>query len=176
MKKLILIAFLALSVAACKKGELGVVTFDVNQNGTFEMPPNDDLLALLEVTTPAVNSTWKGDFQNNNTNADNLREMKLKSASMTINEPAGQTWKFLEKIEVYIKADGLSETKIAYKDNIDPNVGQTLVLNTVDVDLKPYAQKDAFQLTIKTKAREITTQTIKGDFNMVFKVSAQVLD
>jgi hypothetical protein len=175
MKKLILIAFIAIAFAGCKKGELGVVTFDVKQDGTFEMPANNDLLGYLEVLTPPINSTWKGDFQNNNTNADNLREMKLKAASMTITSPPGQTWKFLENIEVYIKADGLAETKIAYKENIDPNIGQTLVLNTVDVDLKPYAQKDAFQLNIKTKAREITSQKITGDFHLTFSVTANVL-
>ena len=176
MKKLILVAFIAASFTGCKKGELGVVTFDVKQEGTFEMPPNNGIFDFLEVLTPAVSSNWEGEFQNNNTDADRLREMKLKSAQMTINEPAGQTWKFLESIEVYIKADGLAETKVAYKENIDQNIGQTLVLNTVDVDLKPYAQKDAFQLKIRTKARETTAQTIKGDFELVFKVTADVID
>jgi hypothetical protein len=175
MRKLLLIAFVAVMASSCKKGELGSVSFNVKQNGTFEIPANNGILDLLEVLTPAMSSNWNGEFQNNNTNADNLREMKLKAASMTITEPAGQTWKFLEKIEVYLKADGLDEVKIAYKENIDPNIGQTLNLDVVDVDLKPYAKKDAIQLRIKTKAREQTSQPTKGTFELTFGVTANVL-
>lgn len=176
MKKLILVAFIAISLAGCKKGDLGVVTFDVTQDGTFEYPPNNGILDLLEITTPAISSSWKGQFENNNTDANNLEEMKLKTATLTITEPGGQTWKFLKSMEVWIEADGLQKTKIAYNDNIDENIGQTLSLTPIDVDLKPFAQKDQFQLTIKTQARETTSQTIKGNIEMVFKVTADVIN
>lgn len=176
MRKLLLIAFVAAAFAGCKKGDLGVITFDVTQTGSFEYPPNNDILSLLEVTTPAINSSWKGQFENNNTNADNIEEMKLKTANLVIKDPPGQTWKFMKSMEVWIEAEGIQETKIAYNDNIDENIGQTLALTPVDVDLKPFAQKDQFSLTIRTKARETTSEWIKGDIEMVFKVTADVID
>lgn len=175
MRKLFLVAFLAVAAVSCEKGNLGVVTFDVTQDGEFTYPPNNGILDLLEATTPAISSSWKGQFQNNNTDADKLQEMKLKTSELTITKPGGQTWKFLKSMEVWIKADGLQDTKIAYNDNIDENIGQTLTLTPIDVDLKPFAQKDQFQLTIKTKARETTSEEIDGNIHMVFKVKADVI-
>jgi hypothetical protein len=176
MRKLILVALLAVAAVSCEKGNLGVVTFDVTQDGTFTYPPNNGILDLLSITTPAIKSTWKGQFENNNTDADKLQEMKLKTSELTITAPGGQTWKFLKSMEIWIKAEGLQETKVAFNNNIDENVGQTLVLTPIDVDLKPFAQKDEFELTIKTQARETTSEKIEGNIHMVFKVKADVID
>ncbi|RYD76856.1 MAG: hypothetical protein EOP53_13945 [Sphingobacteriales bacterium] len=168
--------FLAVIVllAGCKK-ELGVATFDVDSQSTFTIQGGGGILNLLEIVTPGVQTNWEGDFANNNTNKDQLREMHLTDLTLTITNPAGQTFDFLENIHIFIKADGLQETEIAYKENIPTTIGQTLKLDAKDIDLTQYAKKDAFTLRVTAKQRKTISQDVTMRADMIFKVTADVL-
>lgn len=159
----------------CKK-EPGVVTFNVKSSSEFIIEGSGSILSLLEVVTPGVSTNWEGDFANNNTNKDQLRDMRLRELVLNITAPAGETFDFLENIHIFIEADGLQETEIAYRDNIPDNIGQTLELQTKDVDISPYARKDAFKLRVKAKQRSVNSDDVRVRADMIFKVTADVLD
>jgi hypothetical protein len=169
--------FLAVLVLAssCNK-EPGEVTFNVNSQSNFVIQGNGSILNLIEVVTPGVSTNWEGDFSNNNTNKDQLREMHLRELVLNITAPAGETFDFLENIHIFISADGLQEAEIAYKDNIPDNIGQTLTLDTKDVDISPYAKKDAFKLRVQAKQRSVNSDDVSIRADMTFKVTADVLD
>ncbi|MGZ5281589.1 MAG: hypothetical protein ACXWEY_04855 [Bacteroidia bacterium] len=159
----------------CKK-EPGEVTFNVKSESNFIVEGSGSILSLLEVVTPGVSTNWEGDFANHNTNKEQLRDMRLRNLVLNITAPAGETFEFLENIHIYIEADGLQETEIAYRDNIPTNIGQTLELQTKDVDISPYAKKDAFKLRIKAKQRSVNPDDVHIRANMTFQVTANVLD
>jgi hypothetical protein len=175
MKNALMLLMLVVLFGGCKK-DPGEVTFNVNSSSEFIIEGNGSILSLLEVVTPGVSTNWEGDFANNNTNKDQLRDMRLRQLVLNITAPAGETFEFLENIHIFIEADGLQETEIAYRDNIPTNIGQTLELQTKDVDISPYARKDAFRLRVKAKQRSVNADDVKIRADMVFKVTANVLE
>jgi hypothetical protein len=178
MKKIslaIMSLFLIFSIGGCKKGELGTVSFDQSQSVDFVIPHNS-VLALPNIITPAVSTNWSANFSNHNTDKDHLRELKLKTLTLNITGPAGKTWGFMKSIDIYIQADGLSETKIAYNEDIPDNSGQSISLNTVDVDLTPYAKKDNFTLRVQSTTRELNPDDVDVRADMVFGVTANLLN
>jgi hypothetical protein len=177
MKKISILLFftMLLTVVSCKKKEPGLVTFKVYSEVGFELPPNTTL-DLVPILTPGVTQNWNAEFTNNNTDKDKVREMKLNDLTLVIKSPPGKTFKFLQNIDVYIQAENLQETLVAYAHDIPETVGQSLVLTPVDVDLAPYAKKDAFKLRISTKPDEYNPDYVEMDAQMHFLITADVIN
>lgn len=71
----------------------------------------------------------------------------------------------MKEITIYIKAEGLEETEIASKTNIPNTVGNQLVLETSNQDLKEYIKKDKFSLRVNAVTDEmiVTDHTLRTD-------------
>ena len=176
MKRFLVIALLTSTffLGACKKSEIGLISFDVSNKASFQLPPNS-ILDLPPIITPPINGNWQSSFGNNNADVNKIQNLKLKSITLNITSPAGKGWGYMENIDMYISADGLAETEIAFIHGIPVTQGPSLDLNPVDVDLQAYAKKDNFSLRIASKARQTNSDYINVDANMVFKVTANVL-
>jgi hypothetical protein len=175
MKNALMLLVLVALFGGCKK-DPGEVTFNVTSEENFIVEGSGSIISLLEVVTPGVTTNWEGDFANNDTRKDQIRDMRLRELVLNITAPAGETFEFLENIHIFIEADGLQKTEIAYKDNIPTNIGQTLTLDTKDVDISPYARKDVFKLRIQAKQRSVNADDVHIRADMTFKVTANVLD
>lgn len=176
MKRLKYFAFLILmlaTVAGCKK-DLADVNFTISQSTTFTIQPNS-ILQLPDVLTGNINENWQGDFSSNNADVNKIDELKLNSLALTITSPDGKTWGFMQSIAIYIQAEGLPETKMAYIDNIPENAGRTINLTTTSADLRQYVQKNSFTLRIASSARSYNPDTINARADMVFGVKANPL-
>ena len=104
-----------------------------------------------------------------------IQEIKLKSLRLEITDPANGTFSFLNKVEIYISADGLPEKKIAWKENIPDSVGGTLDLETSNDDLKDYLIQDTYELKVRTTTDEILTRDYTVNITAVFRVNAEIL-
>jgi hypothetical protein len=159
---------------SCKKSEPGTVSFTLYSEVQLQVPPNSTL-DLIPILTPGITEDWSGDFSNNNTNKDKIREMKLNDMTMVIQSPPGKTFKFLKDIDIYIEADGLQETEIAFAHDIPSTAGQTLTLTPMDVDLAPYAKKESFKLRLSVKPAEYNTDYVNILTQMHFGVTADII-
>jgi hypothetical protein len=175
IKNALMLLVVLVLASSCKK-EPGEVSFNVNSQSDFIIKGSSSILNLLEVVTPGISTNWEGDFSSNNTNKEKITDMRLRELVLNITNPAGQTFDFLENIHIFIKADGLQETEIAYNDNIPENIGQTLTLQTKDVDISPYAKKDNFTLRVTAKQRKVNNNDVSVRADMTFHVTANVLD
>lgn len=173
MKKSLLFLFAMLMFSiSCTKENL-TVNLDIAQQENFEIPASS-LLDVLTVVMP-VTTNWEQQFKNYNTSKDQLKELKLKTLSLNVTAPSGKTLRFLKDIEIYIVADGLVEKKIAFKENISDNIGQTLELDVVNTDLTPYAKKNEFKLRVRSTQDEVNPDRVSVRADMIFAAVAYLI-
>ena len=170
---------LLLSTASCKK-ILDLLTFQVNDSTTLQLPatgpapgplPNP-ILTLPGVT---VNSTASSTYANNNTSADSVQDVTLDRLALTITDPAGQNFDFVKSISISISADATGSGKLLLASLNPVPTGQTTI------ELKPADQKlDALlsgkQYTLFTTVeltqlglRQATTVRADSRFNVKAK-------
>jgi hypothetical protein len=128
----------------------------------------------FNIYTPNITTSSESTFESNDTRKDLIESITLKTMTMTISDPSGDDFSFLKSIEIYISADGLSDTKIASKDNIS-NTTTVLNLETSTADIKEYIKKDSFKLKVTTTTDEVLTHNYTIDIHSVFFVDAKIL-
>ena len=114
-------------------------------------------------------------FQNNNTRSDLVQSVKLSQLTLNITSPQGQTFSFLQNVSVYISGDSLPEVEIATKQNIPANVGDTLVMDVTNVELKDYIKASQIKMRISGTTDKLTTANICVNVNARFFVQANLL-
>ena len=161
-------AFLLLSLcslflaSSCDKAaELTQFEFDYTSNITI--PSTFGINLPFDVTTPPVPTNSSTTLSAQNTAWSLVRELRMSEVKLTVTAPDGQTLDFLQSVRLFIDADGLDEVLIASKDNIPNGTGPVLQLDiTPNVDLKPYLQKDNFQI----RAAVVTDQTVNRNVDV----------
>jgi hypothetical protein len=104
-----------------------------------------------------------------------IEEVKLTSLELTITVPSDGNFDFMKTINVYMSAEGLPETKIAWKENIPNGSGSVLELDTSNEDLKEYIKKDKVVMRLNTITDQLITTEYHIDIHSVFFVDAKIL-
>ncbi len=172
--RLILTSLLLFAFFSCQKDPT-LVTFDVERQATFNIPPST-LLELPNIVTPVMGTNWEADFASNDTRKDKLREVYLKRMVMRITNPPGKTFRFVESIRIYIRADGLEETEVATSPAIPNTVGQELVMIPIRVNLNPYIQRDNFTMRAYIRLDEVNADNVDVTSDLTFEITADALD
>ncbi len=177
MKKI----FLSLLVAsatfftACEQDGLSV-SFDLNYNNDFtvESALITDIGIPVDVSSPPVNTNSSETFTSNNTQLDKLEKAELTNLTLTITAPDGQTFSFLNEVNVYIQGQGLSEELVASKTNVNVT-SNTLVMDVQSTDLAAHIKSGEFTM----RANITTDETVSEDIDIAaastFKVTAKAL-
>ncbi len=174
MKKILILSAILLSFVACDK--LSEYTkFDLKYNTSVTIPSTFGMNIPFTVYTPSVTTNTESQFSLNNTRTDLIEEVTLKSVILTITDPEGSDFSFLKSIEVYLSADSLDEIKIASREGITNDVGDTLHLVTEPDDLQAYIKKESFTLSVKTVTDEMLSHDYTIDIDAVFGVDARIL-
>ncbi len=104
-----------------------------------------------------------------------VEEISLKTLTLTLTDPSESNFSFLNEIHIYISAEGLDETEIAWKTNITDDTGVVLSLETTGVNLKDYILKDNFSLRVNTKTNKLLSADHYIDLDAAFFVDAKIL-
>jgi hypothetical protein len=94
---------------------------------------------------------------------------------LTITSPSSQRFDFLKDITLYINADGLGETEIAFAKDVPDNIGTELELTVTGNNLRDYIVKDKFTIRVETVTDKTVNQEIKIDLGSKFHIIADVL-
>jgi hypothetical protein len=170
MRKLLIPMLLWLSLAGCKK--IHLTTFNINNSTEFTVPAATPIGIFSSVPVP---SSSQNSFQQQGTDASHLQEVSLDKLSLTVKNPAGKSFDFLDKIHIYISASGQPEQEIAYLDPIPHNGALTITLNTTGVELVEYIKQDTYNLRISTATNQILNQDVTIRADMTFRVKAKLL-
>lgn len=175
MNKLIIIGgAILLFLAGCKAVDK-LTQFNMDFNSTVVIPVPEETNLPSDVKTPDVVTNSESTFSVKDTRKDMIEEVKLTSLELTITSPSTGNFDFMKTINVYMTAEGLPETKIAWKENIPNEAGSVLELNTSNEDLKEYIKKDKIVLRLNTVTDELITTEHHIDILSVFFVDARIL-
>lgn len=165
---------MCLMLVSCERAD-ELTQFDMDYTETIVVPSSSGINLPFNLTTPETETNSETTFQNNDTRKDLIEEIKVTEVTLTLTQPSSADFSFLESIEVFIQADGLDETRVAWQENVPENVGSTLSLNTSDMDLQEYVKKDEIVL----RARTVTDEALTSDHHIEvytnFFVNAKVL-
>jgi len=165
---------IVISVAGCNKIDEWT-QFDIEYNKNVTIPATTGINLPINIPTPPISTNSKSEFEVNNTAKKLVEKINLKTLKLTITSPADADFSFLKSMEVYISAEGMSETKIAWKDNIPNNIGNVIELDVSNTNLKDYILKDEIKLRLKTVTDKILGKDHTINVHSVFFVDARIL-
>lgn len=173
-KQLLLVLFAAttlIGINSCKKIR-ELKTFEIDYSTEFEIPSSSIFGGLVQTPAKRVETNTSSSLEDQGTKAKWVKTVYLNKMSGTITNPSNEDFNFLESIEVYISAEGLSEIKMAYNDNIPQDVNTIKLYPTPNCDLKEFLLKDAINIRTIAKASNSRAVTVKAD--LTFEVEAQL--
>jgi hypothetical protein len=157
--------------SGCKK--LGV-NFAINHQSTFRVESSSPLNLPFEAATPDVTTNSSQQFENNNTAANLIKEIKLEELKLSITNPANKTFSFLKSVQIFISTNNSDEIELASLDNI-VSTAQTISLNCTTQNLDKYVKASSYKLRTRVVTKETVTQAVDIRTDLKFKVKAGIL-
>ena len=149
--------------------------FDISFEESITIPATSPIDLPFTISTPNIETNSNSEFSSNDTAKNLVEEIKLTEFKLTLKNPSSEDFSFLETIEIYIAADDLPDTLLAWNPTPISNDRNVMFLDTSNEDLKAYIFKDAFYLKVKVGTDEVLTQDYDIDINTVFFVDAKIL-
>ena len=168
--KVVLSIFAAVLICGCNEIE-EMLTFSVNDSTNIRIESASPLNLPLEIPTPAVTSNSRQEFENNNTHADLVRDVKLQQLKVTITQPSGKNFSFLKNIRIFISADEQSEVELASLDNISTDSGVIELIPTQQ-KLDEFIKASTYDLRTQITTDETLTQDVDARVDLKFQVTA----
>ncbi len=168
--KITVIALLGLLIVSCSVID-SLLTFTVSNQTSFKIASGFPLNLATEIVTPDVTTNSSAVFENNNTKAGLVKDVKLDELILTITDPADKTFGFLKSIHLFISTDSSDEIELAYMDNINSN-SNTISLICTSAKLDKYVKASSYKLRAKATVGETLTKDITVRSDMKFKVTA----
>lgn len=158
---------------SCKKGDVEK-KFDLTLTGIVLNSPAQPGSAPDTVFSSQVITTGiEAKLNENGATLQNIKKIDLKSLSLTITAPSGQTFDGIEYLVSYINAVGLGEIKVAYKAPIPQTGLTTITQDSQFSDLTEYIKQSEFNFILKGYCNTaIPAMTLTADIS--FSVTAMV--
>lgn len=170
IKTYAVLSFFALFIISCSVVDK-LLTFTVSNQTSFKIASGFPLNLATEIITPDVTTNSSAEFQNNNTKADLVKDVKLTELKLTITDPTDKTFSFLKSIHLYISTDANDEIELAYLDNINSSTN-TINLICTSQKLDKYIKASFYKIRAKAVVKETITKDITVKSDMKFKVTA----
>lgn len=174
LKTIFILLILPILLIQCKKFD-EYTKFEMEYEESVVIPSSTNQLLPFNLFTPAIETNSESTFEVNDTRKDLVESIQLTALTLTITEPGNGNFNFLESIEVYISADGLEETKVAWKNSVPANSANELSLETTELNLEAYIKKDQFSLRVKTITDELLSKDYHIDIKTTLFVDAKIL-
>lgn len=169
-KSCIIACLLTLVVSSCSVID-NLLTFTVSNQTEFKIASNFPLNIASGIVTPDVPTNSSAQFENNNTKANLVKDVKLKELKLSITDPANKTFSFLKSIHIYISTDANDEIELAYLDNINASTN-SITLTPTGAKLDKYIKASSYKLRTEAVIKESLTTDITVKAEMKFSVTA----
>ncbi len=173
MKKYAIYGILLLVLlSSCKKK---LTEFEIDYTAEVVVPSTLGQALPFSLYTPEITTNSEYEFEVNDTRKDKINSIFLKDLTLTITSPSGETFSFLNSIEVYIKSPNAAEKRVAYKENIPSGIGSVLICDLVYQDIQEFIKDDTFTLRLETVTDETIPQDVHIEVYSNFLVDASLL-
>lgn len=160
------------SAISCKK-IADLLTFTVNVENNFTVAASGPLNVPFDILTPQVTTNSTQQFQNNNSDVNKVKDIKLKKVDLQIVSPAGKTFSFLESVHIYISTNASDEIELAYLDNIS-TTATAISLTPTSASLDKYVKAPNYSLRTKIVIKQTLTQDVTIKNLCQFQVTANL--
>ena len=128
----------------------------------------------VSMPTPDITTNSEQSFENNNTNKDKVKDIKLKDMVLSIQDPPDETFSFLEEVYVYMSTNSSNEIQVASSTDI-PEDAQSISLETTGKELDKYVKSDKYNVRTEVVTDEVITDDVTVDIDLTFVVTADPL-
>ncbi len=163
---------IVLSVASCKKIH-DLLTFNVNVENNFTVAASGPLNLPIDILTPQVTTNSSQQFQNNNSDVNKVKDIKLTKVDLQIVSPAGKTFSFLQSVHIYVSTNASDEIELAYLDNVS-STATTISLTPTTATLDKYVKASSYSLRTKVVTKQALTQDVEIKNLCQFQVTANL--
>jgi hypothetical protein len=173
-RKLLLLLFISFlfSHISCKKIE-ELLTFNINVENNFTVGASGPLSIPFEILTPQVTTNSTQQFQNNNSEVNKVKDIKLKKVDLQIVSPAGKTFSFLQSVHIYVSTNASDEIELAYLDNIS-STATSISLTPTSISLDKYVKAPSYSLRTKIVTKQTLAQDVEIKNVCQFQVTANL--
>ena len=169
---LLAITTILFSGISCKKIE-DLLTFTVNVENNFTVGASSPLNIPIDILTPQVTTNSTQQFQNNNSDVNRVKDIKLKKVDLQIISPAGKTFSFLQSVHIYVSTNANDEIELAYLDNIS-STATAISLIPTSASLDKYVKASSYSLRTKIVTKQALTQNVEIKNGCQFQVTANL--
>ena len=160
------------SVISCKKID-DLLTFTINVENNFTIGASGPINIPFEILTPQVTTNSTQQFQNNNSDVNRVKDIKLKKVDLQIVSPSGKTFSFLESVHIYVSTNANDEIELAYLDNISTTATSISLIPT-SASLDKYVKASSYSLRTKIVTKQALTQNVEVKNLCQFQVTANL--
>ena len=157
---------------SCKKID-DLLTFTINVENNFTIGASSPINLPIDILTPQVATNSTQQFQNNNSDVNRVKDIKLKTVDLQITNPPGKTFSFLESVHIYISTNASDEIELAYLDNIS-TTANSISLITTTASLDKYVKASSYSLRTKIVTKQALTQNVDVKNLCQFQVTANL--
>lgn len=173
-RAIVLILVLSMGLTThCDKIE-DLLVFTISDQTTLMIESTSLLDLPINVPTPDVTTNSSQEFENNNTKAELVKEIKLEQLKLTITDPVTKTFSFLKSIHIYISSGQNDEIELASMDNVESSAN-TITLTPTSQLLDKYVKASGYKIRTSIVTREALTQDLEVRADLKFKVKAEGL-
>jgi hypothetical protein len=148
-----------------------LLKFTINDHTAITIESASPLNLPLEIPTPAVTSNSQQQYENNNTHANLVQDVRLKQLRLSITQPEAKTFTFLKSIHVYISSSQNDEIELASLDNIESDAS-VLDLVPTQQKLDAYVKASSYNLRTEVTTRETLSESVDVSVDLQFQVTA----
>lgn len=148
-----------------------LLSFTISNSASIKIQSNLPINLPSEILTPDVTTNSSAEFKNNNTKANLVKDVKIKSLKLSISDPSDKTFTFLKSIHLYISTTDSDEIELAYQDNINETTNMIDLICT-DARLDQYIKADTYKIRTKVTLKETLTKDVTVKADMKFRVTA----
>ena len=173
MKKILLLLSLSLLFCfGCKKvAEL--LTFEISDSQDIKIPASS-VINVPFISPVPVTMNSQQSFQNNNTSANLVKDVRLTKLTLTISDPATENFNFLQSIKIYIGTNDSDKVLLASQDNVPTGVS-TIELVSSNTQLDKYIKASSYTLFTEVALRSSVAEQITVRADSKFRVTADPL-
>lgn len=171
---LLLACIIGISGAGCRKIDK-FTKFKISYEESVTVPSSLGINLPFKMATPDIPSNTEAVFSINDTRKDLIEKIQLSTLKIKVKNPVNGDFSFLKSVEILISANGLSDTKIAWKDPVADDAGNEIWMDVSGADLKDYINKDSFSLKINIVTDEIISTDHEIGVFAEFNVDAKIL-
>lgn len=150
-------------------------SFALQYNYEIVIPSTVGVNLPFNVSTTPLPTNSFAEFERNNTNASFVEQIVLRRLRLKLISPTASNLAFLRSVRVYLAADGLPETLMAWREDIPDNTGNELELQPTNANMMAYLIKEKITFRVNIVPDRLIASEHRLGVETMFLVEARVL-